>query len=240
MSQRAGCVKLAIPFCYDLVNPLQNQVNPRLYADADFNPTLRARVLRLAYPFTRMREIRTRWEFPLVLNALGLKNEGAEIGVMRGNFSDYILRTWKGRKLYSVDPYRSFPDSGYVDCQHFDDATYEEIFQATSERLSKHGTRSEMVRRASPEAATDFADEQLDFVYIDAQHHYEAVREDLAAWWPKVKSGGILGGHDYLDAVNGAGVFGVKSAVTEFTAKLGLSPVISQEAEWRSYFIRKP
>lgn len=125
-------------------------MNPRLYVDADFNPTLHARLIRLSYPFTRMSNIRTRWEFPHVLNALGLKNEGVEVGVMRGSFSDYILRTWKGRKLYSVDPYRSFPDSGYVDCQHFDDPTFEEIFQATSKRLSNYGARSEMVRLASP------------------------------------------------------------------------------------------
>ncbi|MBM3764565.1 MAG: class I SAM-dependent methyltransferase [Acidobacteria bacterium] len=215
-------------------------MNPRLYVDADFNPTLHARLIRLSYPFTRMSNIRTRWEFPHVLNALGLKNEGVEVGVLRGNFSDYILRTWKGRKLYSVDPFRSFPDSGYVDINHFDDPTYEEMFQVTSKRLSKYGGRSEMVRQASPSAASHFTDGQLDFVYIDAQHHYEAVRDDLAAWWPKIKRGGILGGHDYLDAVNGAGVFGVKTAVTEFTAKLGFAPVISQEAEWRSYFIRKP
>lgn len=56
----------------------------------------------------------------------------------------------------------------------------------------------------------------------------------------KAKRGGILGGHDYLDAVIGACVFGVITVFTEFAAKLGLAPVISKEAEWRSQFIRKP
>jgi predicted O-methyltransferase YrrM len=42
-----------------------------------------------------------------------------------------------------------------------------------------------------------FVDETLDFVFIDGDHQYQSVRADLASWWPKVKPGGILAGHDY-------------------------------------------
>lgn len=53
-------------------------------------------------------------------------------------------------------------------------------------------------------------DGPVDFVYIDAAHDYESVKADIAAWWPKVKPGGILAGHDYCEAWPG-----VKKAVDE-------------------------
>jgi hypothetical protein len=43
-------------------------------------------------------------------------------------------------------------------------------------------------------------DASLDYVYVDARHDYCGVKEDLEAWWPKLRRGGILAGHDYLDA----------------------------------------
>ena len=49
----------------------------------------------------------------------------------------------------------------------------------------------------SAESAADFADGTLDFVFIDAAHDYDSVVKDLAAWWPKLKPGGIFAGHDY-------------------------------------------
>jgi predicted O-methyltransferase YrrM len=49
----------------------------------------------------------------------------------------------------------------------------------------------------STEAARLYADESLDFVFIDANHGYEFVRADLAAWWPKIKPRGLFAGHDY-------------------------------------------
>lgn len=48
----------------------------------------------------------------------------------------------------------------------------------------------------SVDAAKKFKDESLDFVFIDAGHEYDAVKEDILAWFPKVKPGGILAGHD--------------------------------------------
>ena len=49
----------------------------------------------------------------------------------------------------------------------------------------------------------------LDYVFLDAAHDYESIRDDIAAWWPKIKAGGWLAGHDYTDAE------GVRRAVDE-------------------------
>ena len=52
------------------------------------------------------------------------------------------------------------------------------------------------MQMASIAAAATFADATLDFVFIDADHSYEAAKADIAAWRSKVKPGGILCGHD--------------------------------------------
>ena len=74
------------------------------------------------------------------------------------------------------------------------------------------------IQMLSLEASKLYEDESLDFVFIDAQHEYEAISADIAAWYPKVKRGGIIGGHDYDWE-------GVKQAVDEhfFKPELVLS-----------------
>jgi|TARA_R110000824_G_scaffold185997_10_gene367107 hypothetical protein len=62
-----------------------------------------------------------------------------------------------------------------------------------------------------------FEDQSIDFVYIDGEHSYEAVSQDIADWWPKIKPGGILAGHDYNDTNPGS-----IQAVDEFAEKSGV------------------
>ena len=52
-------------------------------------------------------------------------------------------------------------------------------------------------RIPSVKAARCFEDGELDFVFIDGEHNYEAAKADIEAWWPKVRSGGLLISHDY-------------------------------------------
>lgn len=60
-------------------------------------------------------------------------------------------------------------------------------------------------------AASQYSDESLDFVFVDASHDYESVRNDLWTWYPKVKKGGLMAGHDYSE-----NCLGVKLAVDQF------------------------
>jgi len=78
----------------------------------------------------------------------------------------------------------------------------------------------------------DVADGSLDFAFIDANHSYEGASADAAAWFPKVKPGGWLCGHDY-----GNPRWGVQRAVDEFAAKIHL-PVETDED--RTWFIQVP
>jgi predicted O-methyltransferase YrrM len=60
----------------------------------------------------------------------------------------------------------------------------------------------------SEEASKLFDDKSFDFIFIDAEHLYEFVKQDLNNWYPKLKDGGIFAGHDYRE--------GVKKAVDEY------------------------
>jgi predicted O-methyltransferase YrrM len=69
------------------------------------------------------------------------------------------------------------------------------------------------IKSKSLDAVNLFSDQSLDFVFIDASHEYEDVKNDINAWFPKVKVGGVLAGHDYYE--NNDFAPGVKMAVNE-------------------------
>ncbi|MBN2711057.1 MAG: class I SAM-dependent methyltransferase [Planctomycetes bacterium] len=187
-----------------------------------YNPGLRFRV-----------EYRS--ELPFILNAHGLVGEGVEIGVNRAVFSETILKFWTGGKLYCVDPWRE-----YEGLQGADDSSHNEFYQEAMERLNNFPGRFEVMRMTSAEAAGKFDDASLDFAYIDALHSYEAVKEDISLWYPKIRSGGIISGHDYLDGRIYEEDFGVKTAVDEFVKEKGLALFISECKDWPSWFVVKP
>ena len=183
----------------------------------------------------------TRVELPILLNERRLFGCGVEIGVQQGEFSENILRYWRGMHLISVDPWREDTPENYVDIANVLQPTHELFFQATSKRLAKYGSRSTIWRMTSLEAAPLIPRHSLDFVYIDARHDYPAVMEDLNAWFDKVRPGGIVAGHDYIDGTFPAGEFGVKSAVDEFFYGKQL-PVYSTllDQPWLTWMVEVP
>lgn len=70
-----------------------------------------------------------------------------------------------------------------------------------------------IIRATSREAAREFDDNFFDFVFIDGDHSYEGVKEDIHLWLPKTKK--LLCGHDYGNQRNRLGIFGVDRAVNE-------------------------
>jgi hypothetical protein len=161
-------------------------------------------------------------ELPALLNARDLLGRGAEIGVKLGAYSDELLSNWRGEELVSIDPWLSADPEEYVDRSNVEQDEFERYYQATRDRLSRHGSRSTIWRMTSVEAAGKAEDHSFDFVYIDARHDYDSVKEDLEAWCSKVRPGGILAGHDYVDGDLPQGEFYVKSAVDEFFADRGI------------------
>lgn len=119
-----------------------------------------------------------------------------EIGVYKGRSAAFmaveIINSGKDIKLDCVDPWdgRAEPGHGYRAGDH----TYEAFLH----RMHPVMSVIRPVRLSSVDAAKTYQDDSLDFVFIDATHTYDAVKEDITAWLPKVKRGGILAGHDYL------------------------------------------
>lgn len=209
---------------------------------------LRARTaaLRGARPLYRLSYTRslaripTRNELPHVLNRRGLVGRGVEVGVLHGAFSEFLLREWRGRELISVDPWLEQAPEVYLDRANKPQETQDEIYAATRRRLSVHGERSRIWRSTSVEAAREVAAASLDFVYVDARHDYDSVREDLEAWYEKIRPGGLMAGHDYLDADRKGDVYGVRSAVDEFFGARGIAVHEIADRPWPSWIVELP
>jgi tetratricopeptide (TPR) repeat protein len=195
-------------------------------------------VIQMAAPQLPRREL-----LPHLLNQLGLTGAGTEIGVQRGNFSELLLRQWRGGLLYSVDPWREFRAADYADVANVSQAHHDEFYRTAIQRLMPFQHRSVIWRMTSKEASGLVRDQALDFCYLDGDHSLQGVREDIRLWYPKIKAGGILGGHDYIpDGAHAVGVFGVRSAVREFVEASRLRLFISAEpdSEFPSWFVLKP
>lgn len=140
------------------------------------------------------------------------KGVGVEVGTEHAVFAKEIAQNCD--KLYCVDPFKAY--KGYRD--HVTQEKLDRFFSEAQERMKPFNC--EFIRKFSLDAVNDFEDESLDWVYIDANHDYENCKADIEAWSKKVKKGGIVAGHDYIEH-KGQGLFyGVKKAVNELDEDL--------------------
>lgn len=134
----------------------------------------------------------TREDLPELFNELGYK-VGAEIGVQWGGFSESILQKMPGVTLYCVDPWAPWPGGSVSQTRQ------DRIYKRAVGVLSQYkGVSVRFVKKKSMDALVDFQDNSLDFVYIDGLHDFDNVMMDIIGWSNKVKSGGIVSGHDFI------------------------------------------
>jgi predicted O-methyltransferase YrrM len=134
----------------------------------------------------------SRWrDMGPLLNDLNFK-KGVEIGVYRGKFTACIAKSAPNLSLTGVDAWKVY--KGYDEYQA-NDLENKAYLEAKAE-TEKYNVK--LIKAWSLDAALQFEDESLDFVFIDANHDYEHVSEDIAAWSKKVRKGGIVSGHDYI------------------------------------------
>jgi hypothetical protein len=147
----------------------------------------------------------------------------AEIGVWKGGFSKQILRVTEPTKLHLIDPWKFETDERYDGAfyggklrlnQRCMDQIHESVLERFRTEIDAGIVR--VHRQTSSEAAANFPDCYFDWVYIDGNHLYEYVKQDLFAYLPKVKVGGLITGDDY--ALEGWWEGGVKKAVDEFVS----------------------
>lgn len=142
-----------------------------------------------------------------------------EVGVEYGGYLDIYYPQFEevAEKFYLVDLWQTVGND-----DHF--TKFEDRVEQGYSRVKKlygKNPKIEMCKGSSLDRSKDFDDEFFDYIYIDADHTKEAVLEDLNAWYPKVKKGGIIAGHDtYCDPGNVSyEFFDVEGALSEFFTK---------------------
>ncbi len=130
----------------------------------------------------------------------------AEIGVFKADFSKPILDRTKPSKFYLIDSWAS---------KRYNDGHFDLVNSLFVEEI-KNG-QVELIRDLSFNGIQALADDHLDWVYLDTDHSLKTTQEELRLLLPKMKSKGIIAGHDYIQGNwNGVVRYGVIEAVREF------------------------
>lgn len=172
-----------------------------------------------------------------------------EVGVFKGTFSREIVDIVRPDRLHLVDVWRwtyfdwnDPPASELKSVETFKawaktiDPEYDgghpdamlERFYRNIAAWSETERRSKITlhRGRSVEIAREFPDEHFDLIYIDADHHYDTVLADLAAYAPKLKRGGIIMGDDFLEDLSRTdGLYGTIDAVNTFIKRTDFKPL---------------
>jgi hypothetical protein len=161
------------------------------FAPETAQQSLLSRDAALTWP---QREIKDRHELLQLLPKHALV---CEVGVFRGDFSESILRVTQPRKMHLIDPWI------HQDIRLWQKSTTEDHFdnmrQVQRKFASEIATRRVVIHQGfSTDVLSCFPDEYFDWVYLDGDHRYEAVRLELEICETRVKRNGLILGHDFI------------------------------------------
>jgi hypothetical protein len=155
---------------------------------------------------------------------------GAEVGVLEGYLSKNILENNRPSIFYLIDPWKEFSDCcGNI---RFDQSVFDLVFGEIEARFKKL-PNIVILRKTSLEGSKEIADGSLDFVYLDGDHSAGAVYQDISIWLPKLKSGGLLGGHDFTEST-------VKSGLYRFLSENGGIDTYDLKYGYNDWWFFKP
>jgi hypothetical protein len=145
----------------------------------------------------------------LVLDQFPPGGTWVELGSWTGRSAAYcvveLINRNKLGEFYCVDTWKGEAAIAY------DTAIVQDLKQIFRQNVKPILKQIKMLSMISWNAARRFEDNSVDFCYVDAGHSYEAVSNDLTAWWPKLRPGSMFGGDDYTK-----GYPGVQQAVWDF------------------------
>lgn len=144
-----------------------------------------------------------------IVNKYDNNSHFVEVGVWKGQSSCFmaveIINSGKNIKFDCVDTWEYVETSSEIKEEQF-----ENLYNIFLKNINPVKNNINIVKSLSWDGAKYYEDGTLDFVFIDAGHDYNSVTKDLTAWFPKIKNGGTIAGHDYHYDV------GVYKAVNEF------------------------
>lgn len=138
---------------------------------------------------------------------------GAEIGTRIGTYARELCIALPQLKLYCIDPWKVYPDYDEIP----DQAQLDSQFESTIKTLAPYNCK--IMHEESMVAVKHFEPNSLDFVFIDANHEFKYVLDDITQWTKTVRPGGIIFGHDYMPDHEG-----VMRAIQEYVKKNSINP----------------
>lgn len=164
--------------------------------------------------------------------------KGVEIGVQRGLYSEVLCIEAPSMMVYGVDPWVTFKtcdadDSMRKTESHAPQELCEQFYEETKKRMSPY-ENYQILREYSIDAVKRFDDESIDFVYIDGNHQYDFVMNDIREWTKKLKKGGIMSGHDYYRIADKRALMHVKEAVDTYVSENKIKPLIIWGAQGKA------
>lgn len=165
---------------------------------------------------------------------------GVEVGVAGGDYSRVLCEANPQMHIYGIDPF--VPYKGYRD--YVRQSTLDGL-EHKAKRQLRHFANYTFEKKFSMDAVKDFADNSIDFAYLDGNHENPFVTQDVTEWYKKIRPGGILAGHDYARTKRADGTplkCDVKDAVLAFTKKNNITPwfVLGAEATDQGLIRDKP
>ena len=218
----------------------------------NLEPQLAASSTSSCYPKMGLIPLKHRDQLGDLLEKHGLKS-GIEIGVKEGDFARTMLSNWKScEKYHLVDLWAQ--QTNYKDVANVNNAVQEDFYQRAKTAVGEHKLKTQFHRMLSTEASKNFEKESIDFIYVDARHDYCGVKEDLEHYWPILKPGGIMAGHDYMEnsevrnqdwglCEDGTrNEMAVKGAVNDFFAPKGLTISVTyiKRRQKSTWMVQKP
>lgn len=162
-----------------------------------------------------------------------------EIGVYKGETSAKLLELVPDMDLIGVDVWKTWdPQSAYYLSGDFvarqDREKQHENFLQAIRNIIPYGSRARIRLSDSALSAKRTPGRQFDLVFIDGDHSKKGVTRDIEAWWPRVKPGGILAGHDYDYPSQNGSTFGasVKEVVDTWSSYKGLELHLESDYVW--------
>lgn len=140
-----------------------------------------------------------RWDFLASLMLSQGYKTFVEVGCKEGRTTGHILKNVPNSRVTAIDPWVTQEKSSDRTRESYEDWDFGKIEKEFWENVGEEKERCDMLRMTSEEAllVKENRHWSYDLIFIDALHDYEHVKQDISLWWPKVRVGGILSGHDF-------------------------------------------